>query len=207
MTNSFNGCSAKSLYNSLVLFVCRSIVFKIFRNVCALFLIPSIWHGFSGGGGVKNPASLVRITAKSMEFIFLAAHPTKRSPNCCSDYSMWKIAPGARGNLRNQNASTLTQRPKHCNLNTMIQTQKQDAQMINFNTFLCYFLSLGMYPNYLYFETCHLIAHKACQHLCQISILNTLQKPQICSQTLTLLLKNHVKILKIKNQMLPSRHP
>ena len=61
-------------------------------------------------------------------------------------------------------------------------------------------------PNYLYIETSHLTVHKAWQNLCQISILNTFLKSQICTQTLTPA-KNHIKFLKIKNQMLPFKHP
>ncbi len=40
-----------------------------------------------------------------------------------------------------------------------------------------------MHPNYLDIETCHIVEHKACQNLCQMSILNTFLKSQICSST------------------------
>ncbi len=43
---------------------------------------------------------------------------------------------------------------------------------------------MQIHPNYLYIETCHPIAHKACQNLCHISILNTFPKFQICTHTL-----------------------
>ena len=40
-------------------------MFENFGNAHALFLVPTIWHG--GVGCVKNPGSLVRVTAYSME--------------------------------------------------------------------------------------------------------------------------------------------
>ncbi len=78
-------------------------------------------------------------------------------------------------------------------------------QIINFNKYQCnIFLLFVIYPNYLYVETSHLIAHKACQNLCQISVLNIFPKSQICTQTLTPP-ENHTKFF--KNQMLPFKHP
>ncbi len=41
----------KVFVTTLVVFVCGSIVFKIFGNVCALFLIPSVLHGWC----INNP--------------------------------------------------------------------------------------------------------------------------------------------------------
>ncbi len=63
---------------------------------------------------------------------------------------------------------------------------------------ICYFYQLEctqISPNYLFIETCHPIAHKACQNIYQIPILNTFLKSQICAQTMALL-KNHIQIFK-----------
>ena len=46
------------------------------------------------------------------------------------------------------------------------------------------FLSPRMHLNYLNIETCHPIVLKACQIFSQMSILNTLLKSNICTQTL-----------------------
>ncbi len=60
-----------------------------------------------------------------------------------------------------------------------------------------------MHPNYLYIETYCIIAHKAFQNLCQMSILNTFLKSQICTQTLAPP-ENYVQ--KKTKQIIPVQH-
>ena len=91
------------------------------------------------------------------------------------------------------NTRTYTQQPKHSDQNTNQQMYKWSISVNTFVLFL--FFRIHVYSNYLYTKTCYLIAYKAWQNLCQISILNTFWKSQICTQTL-IQPENHIKNFK-----------
>ncbi len=79
ITNSFWWSLGKLIMTTSVVFVCRLIMFEIFRNTHALCLVPTIWHG-SLGVCQKScvPGS---ITANSMELFFTTIHYTMYGSN------------------------------------------------------------------------------------------------------------------------------
>ncbi len=136
-------------------------------EACLVVLLPNrtsyaqnqFWPLFTSLSG----SSCVSLTG-SLYLAFWQLQSFKEPTNFCF-YLATKnscMEPGARGDLRTQ--GTKTWRPKQSDWNKATETQwpKHKQTDCQFQQIVTLFLSLGMHPNYLYVETCHLIAHKAC---------------------------------------------